>query len=111
MISGLKPVRLMHGRGARGREVLLFGILLLVGQVSEIGPAAAQLAGCEAAWQVVGLVTVALVATVLYQWVLVESERVLAKQRGCRSRLAPASMRSRLGRPGRPSAGQLLELS
>jgi hypothetical protein len=46
---GLKPVRLMHGRGARGREVLLFGILLLVGQVSEIGPAAAQLAGCEAA--------------------------------------------------------------
>jgi hypothetical protein len=49
VISGLKPVRLMHGRGARGRKVLLFSILLLVGQVSEIGPAEAQLAGCEAA--------------------------------------------------------------
>jgi protein-disulfide isomerase len=34
----------------------------------------------EAAWKVVGLLTAALVATVLYQWVLVESERRVAKR-------------------------------
>lgn len=49
MIFGLKPARAMHGRGARGRKALLFGLFLLVGQVSGISPAAAQLAGCEAA--------------------------------------------------------------
>ncbi len=49
MMFGLKPARVMHGRGARGRKALLFGLLLLVGQVSGISPAAAQLAGCEAA--------------------------------------------------------------
>lgn len=49
MMFGLKPAPPMHGCSARGRKALLFGLLLLVGQVSGISPAAAQLAGCEAA--------------------------------------------------------------